>query len=135
MLARPFATLLLAFSYFLGGTLWAVVKWRFYVYSKARRCEELRACYGKQNGWKAASFRQLEDAQRALVLKAAGLKTVPPSVLDEKPRIMAWMAWWPLSLVWTIMDDPVRRLFQEIYRRIAGHLQAVSDRAFQGLLK
>jgi len=67
------------------------------------------------------------------VFKAAGLKAIPPSVVDEKPRIMAWMIWWPLSAAWTIVDDPVRRLFQHIYHRIAGRLQAVSNRAFQDL--
>jgi hypothetical protein len=119
----------------MGGTLWTIVKWRLYVFSKARQCEDLRLTLGKQNGWKAETFSALGEAERTAIFKAAGLKAIPPSVLDEKPRIMGWMVWWPLSAAWTIVDDPVRRMFQEIYHRIAGHLQAVSDRAFQGLGK
>lgn len=133
ILQNPVAALGLGALYIVGGTLWAIVKWRFYVYSKARQIEDLRLAIGKQKAWVADSFNTLGAQERDEVLQAAGLKRIPPSVLDEKSRILPWMIWWPLSAAWTIVNDPIRRIFQQIYLNIAQHLQKVSDRAFKNL--
>ena len=36
---------------------------------------------------------------------------------ENKGRIISWMSYWPLSLVWTFIDQPVKRLFTYIYNR------------------
>jgi hypothetical protein len=43
------------------------------------------------------------------------------------------MSYWPWSLLWTILDDPVRKAFLGIYHYIQEFLQEISDRVFQGI--
>jgi hypothetical protein len=43
------------------------------------------------------------------------------------------MSYWPWSLSWTILKDPVRKAFSTIYHHIAVYLQEISDRAFKGI--
>jgi hypothetical protein len=43
------------------------------------------------------------------------------------------MCYWPWSVSWTILKDPVRKAFLIIYHNLAEHLQEISDRAFKGI--
>lgn len=50
-----------------------------------------------------------------------------PRAAKSKSRIVAWMAFWPFSVVGTVLNDPVRRLFnflysqfKALYERMAG---------------
>lgn len=64
----------------------------------------------------------------------AGLSgTGKPLVRENKTRIVAWMSYWPASMAWTLIDDPVRRTFLAIYDHIGGSLQRISDRRFAGI--
>jgi hypothetical protein len=49
-----------------------------------------------------------------------------------KGKITSWMVYWPWSMIVTLIDDPIRRLFRGIYNAIQGMLQRMSDRAFAG---
>lgn len=48
-----------------------------------------------------------------------------------KARIIAWIAYWPPSLFWTILNDPLRRLGKQIYRSISNTLKKISDKAWK----
>jgi hypothetical protein len=58
---------------------------------------------------------------------------VRPLVAQHKVHVLRWMSYWPWSLFWTVLKDPVRKAFLTIYYNIAEHLQAISDRAFKGI--
>jgi len=53
-----------------------------------------------------------------------------PLVSRNKGRIVAWMTYWPWSGLWTLINDPVRRTFRFLYRRISTTLQRMSDKMF-----
>lgn len=36
-------------------------------------------------------------------------------------------------MAWTVLNDPVKRLFKQIYLQIQGLLQSISNRAFSGV--
>jgi hypothetical protein len=48
---------------------------------------------------------------------------------------MTWMSFWPMSLLWTLLNDPIRKLFTEIYTRISGTLQKIADREYEKFAK
>jgi hypothetical protein len=56
-----------------------------------------------------------------------------PLALDNKSRILSWMTYWPWSALWTLLNDPVRRLMRRIYYRIKGILQGISDKIFKDI--
>lgn len=54
-----------------------------------------------------------------------------PKAKQNKGRITAWMCWWPLSLVGTILNDPIRRLFNAIFGWFKGLYQQMADRVYR----
>jgi hypothetical protein len=56
-----------------------------------------------------------------------------PQVRLHKGDIMLWMTYWPFSGLWTLINDPIRKVFRTIYTHIAKSLQAISDRMSKGV--
>ena len=108
-------------AYFVLGAVWGVIKWYFWLLKARRKLDDIAREHPGLNGVTAYTM-----------LRNAGLSSeFPPKVGDHKTRIMGWMALWPASMVWTVLNDPVRRGFEEIYNRLGGGLQAMSDRVFK----
>ena len=57
---------------------------------------------------------------------------VPPSPSENKGRIMLWMIFWPIDMIWSTINDPVVRIFRWIYQRIAGSLSHIARGRFTG---
>jgi hypothetical protein len=53
-----------------------------------------------------------------------------PEVASHKGDIIAWMCFWPFSLIGTFINDPVRRLFNFIFNSLKGTYQKMSDSVF-----
>lgn len=82
--------------------------------------------HARSDEWRAERLQQK--------FREAGLSgTGKPLVRENKARIVAWMSYWPASMAWTLIDDPVRRIFMSIYESIGGSLQRISDRRFAGI--
>lgn len=63
------------------------------------------------------------------------LSIKPPRPNDHKSTIMTWMTFWPASMTWTMLNDPVRAAFRFIYAWLSRTLQDLSNRAFADLTK
>lgn len=55
---------------------------------------------------------------------------ITPQVADNKSKIITWMVYWPWSFFWTILNDPIRRLFRRIYNNLREFYQKMSDKVF-----
>jgi hypothetical protein len=44
---------------------------------------------------------------------------------------MIWIMYWPWSMIWTLINDPVRSMVEYLYQKLQGTYQAVSDRMFK----
>jgi hypothetical protein len=110
--------LLLLLGYFVAGVIWSFIKWYFYLLNVR---DEVRAAgsiekWQKDNPWKA-SYGQTWK--------------VPPDPAQHKGRIIGWMTYWPWSALWTLINDPIRRIWKIIYSRVAGVFKSVSDSVFR----
>lgn len=47
--------------------------------------------------------------------------------------ILAWMTYWPWSLVWTLINDPIRKAFNMIFRKLSRVFSGISEGAFKGM--
>jgi hypothetical protein len=52
-----------------------------------------------------------------------------PLARQNKKRIITWMVYWPFSMVWTVLDEPWRL----IYEAMARLFQRISDRVWRDL--
>lgn len=149
---------LLAFLgiYFGIGLAWAVIKWKFWVDSWAR-CErdkiaEARTKFLRLLGISGQTipaehrdlFRQwstgklplgkIQEMEPRLTEGVGSLVSPSPgnsmSVQANKGRLVIWGVYWPFSMVWTLIDDPLRRAYEfTLTVVIGGVLQRFSSHA------
>jgi len=134
---HPFQLAGLVVAYFVVGTIWGVIKWWLYVNDKLQVYEDLKIEWLRSKGhegtnvvpdelkadWKA----YLEDERYAPGRRAIAKQ---PLAREHKGRIMNWMAFWVPSVLYSLFNDFIRRVFQSIYYRIARELQKISDKVF-----
>lgn len=53
-----------------------------------------------------------------------------PQASDNKGRIVAWMSFWPLSVVGTLLNDPIRKLFNYCFNQFKHLYQAMSNKLY-----
>lgn len=80
------------------GLVWSFVKWYFFLLSK-----------------KDKKYEQLKKDQKRNTFTEGKLEL--PTAGDNKMRIISWMTYWPFSVVWTAINEPVKRFFNFVYAR------------------
>ena len=138
VIEHPLTVALGAAGYFVLGTLWAIAKWWFYVREQRSWYDELRSAFLGMHRLESHSAMPEElqsQWQRCVEMATKNRRRldVRPLAARHKAGILHWMSYWPWSLSWTILKDPVRKAFLTIYHNIAEHLQEISDRAFKGI--
>lgn len=107
------ASPLLALGYFAGyfalGTVWSIAKWWVYLRKKA---EELRQ--EKAAGHKIREY----DIPRAS---------------KKKNKIANWILFWPISFIWTFLDDFVKEPCHKIVECPNSLYQGIADSVFKDI--
>lgn len=131
-------------SYFVLGAVWGIVKWYLFVKKAALDSEEkyrdFRMAFLRRSGVPDATLEtqvpgnlrkawQTELNERRTYY-SGGITVEVPVARQHKGTILNWMTFWPASLTWTLLNDPVRAAFRHIYSHIARTLQDISNRAF-----
>lgn len=124
---HPARTAELLIAYFLAGTLWAIAKWWFHVREERAKYDEKRASF-----LRGQELEPSDGIPEDLKAKWAEWAPKKPNVSDSKERILRWMSFWPWSMVWTLINDPIKKAFRAIYRYIQKLLQLIVDKAFEG---
>lgn len=142
-LAAMYAVMFLAI-----GAVWAVIKWTARVNAIAAHFKEARVEWLAKNRTKVAHHASKEEEDKARLADLANhlrnnpyivrsgyvsFENLPLRVADNKQRIITWMAYWPLSLLWALIDDFVRKVFENIYTTLKKGLQSISDRSVTDL--
>jgi len=63
-------------------------------------------------------------------IRSEGIKSIIPSAMTHKERIVTWILWWPTSAFWTILNDPLVRLANWMYSKFQGLYKRIANRAF-----
>lgn len=58
---------------------------------------------------------------------------VNPQANNNKALITTWITHWPISLVWTLINDPIKKLINHIFDFIKSAFQSISDKMFKSL--
>jgi len=133
---NPFTTLALVGVYFFAGTIWAFIKWWFFVTGELRNYDAVRDAYlkdiaklppGKVPEHVKPDF--IEYMKR--VYGPRYMERIKPSPSNHKSQIMTWLGFWPFSAAWTLLNDPLRRACEAIYNTVASTLQRISDYVFK----
>ena len=134
MAANPLSTVGIVVGYFAAGTVWSVIKWYFHCLNVRDRYNEVKAEFFTEHGITGSkipmTLKKQWENQITWIRGLGSSKEIPPSAAKNKSTILMWMTHWPFSAVWTLLNDPIKRVFIWIYSYVAGALQTISNRLF-----
>jgi len=142
-------TLVVIAGYLACGVVWSFIKW--YLYLIDRRADYIRekASWLKNEGIEGTDIPEdQKDAWLKYLVTNTEFAvyaynnngptknivvTLVPLATENKTKIVTWMTYWPWSLVWTMLADIVKRVFEHIYNMLLGWLQAISNWVFSAI--
>lgn len=108
---NPETLFLCFFGYILIGVIWSFVKWYFYLISLKENLTTQK--------WENVYISQKDKFNAKY----------------NKERIVNWMLYWPISALWTLVNQPLRKLFNRIYVGVEKQFQKISDKVTNDLKK
>jgi hypothetical protein len=150
-------------AYLAVGAGWCYIKWGFYTTAWGRehreRIQTVRAEFLKLLGLKGDSVPaehkaaweqwQKQDSRHGYSEDWSGiysnLRSAHPStaikinpdeihVKNNWSKFSIWGLYWPFSMLWTLIDDPIKRIFKFIIMNVlGGSLQMFANRANKGI--
>lgn len=133
--------LLYYFLTYLGvACVWGVIKWTLFVHGENDKYNDAKAKFLKDNDatemTQALKEKWTEHAKEGSYSRYSSYEGVKfifpaPEARDHKGRVIGWMTYWPWSLFWTMINDPIRKLMRFLYNRISGLLNKISKHAYR----
>ena len=122
-------------AYIVIGVAWTFFRWYLFSLSAKEAYADVRAKFVKR--LKVPFDVRIHKADLANHVGQSydftrRYKSIPLQPGQHLHRIWIWMVFWPLDGIWTIINDPVVRLFRFIYNRISGALTHIGRRRFKG---
>ncbi|KKM93267.1 hypothetical protein LCGC14_1210040 [marine sediment metagenome] len=133
LIKNPLRTALCVGGYFVTGALWSVGKWWFFVRNKRDKYNERRRDFISANDLEFSAAippEHQKDFKRHMKFDSYGGM---PDARAHKSRILTWMTYWPWSMVWTLINDPIKKLFRMIYRRLQRVYDKISESVWSGV--
>ncbi len=142
--------------YVAAGTLWSIVKIYFYMNKKADEFGVVKLDfikrYNRQENDEDALVMDAKTTipdfavpafKKFIIEKCHGgyyygrdvehctiAEMVIPPVSTYKQKIIGWIAWWPMSFFWTMLNDPLVKLANFIFDRFQGIYARITKAAF-----
>ena len=132
-------TIYFSLGYIILGMGWSILKWNEFVKKKVEKFKKVRSEYLERNekfsetdkihmkalcdylrGFDFKVWSQDVNSMKDIVVK------IMPNGSDNKSSIIAWISYWPLSLVATLLNNPFRRLWLYVYSLCSGVYDKIS---------
>lgn len=131
--ANPLGFVVLVLGYAAIGVVYSLAKWRLSFLRQAReRLDDFIARYKADVARKGSQSQAVSTDQERFV-ERMGWNWNSVRVRYNKARISAWIAYWPWSLLWTLIDDPFRKLGEWMYATFRSWYEALFANAFKGV--
>jgi len=147
--------------YVAAGVVWAFLKWFFYLKGISAGYDRIKKnAMSYYNGMSESlkSEKTLKDAIyerwqyepnqcKGLKIKQRrsraegkgsqefiiGYEVEIPTASDNKAIIVSWITHWPISAIWTVINDPIKKVINYIFEQIKGLFQKMSNRIFRNV--
>jgi hypothetical protein len=126
VLAHPVTLVVCLAAYVALGVVWSFPKWYFFVKGRKQQVSEAEE-YWRSHLEGHESWPSMTGYVEAMVGKSM---TVAPMPADHKSRILGWMTYWVWSFAWTIINDPLRKVWLQAYYSLQGVYESMSRKIY-----
>ena len=130
---NPMGALLALLAYVGVGAVWSVGKWWFHVKECRSNYQDLRDAFMERN--KLEKSADIPDDRKSSFQEVVSrhASAAKPLIRENKSRITIWMTYWPWSMTWTIINDPVKKTFRWVYHQLQAVYQAIADHSYKSV--
>lgn len=136
MLHHTLDAVIYVLAYLATGVVWSFIKWFSFLIQFRDKFHEVRDDWHQRNnvqvGAELTTAQEIE-LNRVLQWDSYGGQDLghKPKAVKNKRRIVAWMAYWPFSVIGTLINDPIRRLFRFLFNSFKALYQRIADHVFR----
>lgn len=116
---HPWLSLASIAAYIVIGGLWSIGKWWFVETARYQKVKDDFLLEHRVNGTVIPT--RISDKWLNRVVEA---KSNPHS---SQQRFLSWIAYWPWSMTWTLLNDPIKRMSRRIYYELQSVYQRITD--------
>jgi hypothetical protein len=128
IIADPRKFIIYLACYFISGVIWSFIKFYLHLHKFKRLYEK-----DKEN-WYIAHPKTTDETEEERFQKYQRSRMHVPSFSELREKIVLWMTYWPVSLFWTMLDDPIKRLCIVISDSFIDLYQSMYDRILRGIV-
>jgi len=146
IVSHPVRTLLFILGYIAIGFVWSIIKWWLLVNKKAIAYKEQRYTWlisrKKDMGKRYSDAGGLPEITLETKvplsmcddwLRHYGYNRDIPKAIQHKKTISHWVLYWPISALWSLIDDFVGKVIRIIIVRFRIIYEAITKNAFKGI--
>jgi hypothetical protein len=126
-------TIYIVFGLFAAGCVVAFGKWYLFLQQLRTAYDERKAAWLERNG--IHGTLTIPDSYKkrwADYVSTTGIQ-INTKARDHKGRIIRWICFWPVVLIWSIVDDMVKEFGRFVYRRLANVFQRMSNHVWRNV--
>lgn len=132
ILAHKKEALLYLLAYVLAGTLWGVFKWYLFVKKQYAKYTKLKVNWLSNRNIAGTVIPENLKDEWAKSIQYSPIKDyLRPKASENKNLLYRWMAFWWVSIFWTLSHDFVKGIFKAIYNYLGSMLQGISDSIYK----
>lgn len=136
---KPRAFVLYIGGYTLNGIVYMCLRWVYHVYEVRVKYKMVRDACWEANIKAQTNFSidsphfksLLEQRLKSESYSDDRLLDLPPKIANHKSDLVFWLSYWPLSLLFTLLGNPLKHLIRGIINFLAAPLNAVSRAMFK----
>lgn len=134
LMANPWSVAEWVAYYFVAGTVWGVVKWWFYCRKLLDVVRDIKIAFLNKHSIEGTD---IPDAKRDNFIEMVkGSRAYPdyhfpPQAMDHKSDWLMWATYWPFSCFWTMLNQPIKHIWQFIYSHLGEFMQKISNAVFK----
>jgi hypothetical protein len=134
-------------AYVATGAGYSFIKWFSHINKRSEEYGDLKVKWAKKNkGATADPITEKTNMLQALSVTQYGQfreflsfegfvgmysdKGIIPSWRDNKSKLFAWVMYWPTSMFWTFLNDPLVRFGKWVVRRLGNWYDKMANRVF-----
>lgn len=117
-------------AYFPIGACWSVFKWYLYLIEardeiRSQREDTVYISYQPQSNQNLKRVRRTDEEWKEYV------KERRPNISKEKERVLFWIMYWPVSVIWILLNDVIEKIVKSIFNTISGFLGRLTDKVWK----
>jgi hypothetical protein len=133
----PIRALVVLLAYAAVGVAWSIVRWTLLVMKIKARYTEFKTNFKRDQSIKTGdqwTIQQQSNFDSLVYSREYDMRLDrPPEVGNFSDRVFTWMAYWPISMLWTAINDPIAKFFGLLFDSITGAYDTISKRLYRDI--